>query len=379
MGAYTRHHFVPQFYLRNFAIDANVRQIGLFNLPNGKFVRATSIRDQAQRKKLYGEGGGEQALCDLEGASATVLRRMIERREVPEFGSDDHFTLLVYVLFQAYRTPTAAAELEEFNEQLVKKVASLDERYAPHIDKAGIEMPDAVHRSLQLAAESYPVALDLRYKLLVNKCETPFMTSDHPVVLYNQYIERRQKFGSSSGLACKGLQIFLPLSPEVYLVLFDSEVYRVGGQYWTDTQVATTQGDVESLNVLQTVNMGSQLFFGKSVTEQAIQSLVAKAQPLRLAARSSVTTYPPQYRPDGTSSVLLHSSKTDLRIGLKLFNVVELPSAQGYQLGDRVVHRRDQILCDLHDEFLSLVDQKAYHVSQFRRFMADKMREAGRI
>jgi hypothetical protein len=375
MAAYDRHHFVPQFYLRNFAVDAKARQIGLYNLPGDRFVRSTSIRDQAQRKKLYGTQGGEQALCDLEGAAAAVLRRVIQQGEVPEFQSSDHFTLLIYVLFQAHRTPTAAAELEEFNELLIKKVASYDERLAPYIDKVEITMPDAVRRSLQLAAETYPVALDLRYKLLFNNSAIPFLTSDHPVVLYNQYMERRQKFGSSTGLACKGLQIFLPLSPQLCLILFDPDVYRVGAR--TDVHVATTQSDIESLNLLQAANAGSQLFFGNSATEQMIQSLLAKAQRFRPVARSSVMAYPPKRRLDGTSSTFIHSSKTDLRVGLRLFNVAELPSAQSYELGSRVVHRRDSILCNLHDEFLSLVDRDVYRTSEFSRFLADKYRDTG--
>ena len=375
MGAYRRHHFVPQFYLRNFATDVGARRIGLYHLLAKKFVPAASIRKQAQRERLYGTCGGEQALCDLEGAAASVLRRLLEGGKVPEFQSSEHLTLLIYVILQAHRTPTAAAELEAFNELLVKKVASFDERILPYLDKVKIEMPNAVRRSLQLAAECFPIAYDLRYKLLVNNTGTPFLTSDHPVVLYNQYMERRQKFGSSIGLACRGLQIFLPLSPAVCLIMFDPDVYRVGRR--TDFQVATTPSDVESLNLLQVVNAGSQLFFGTCVTEQAIRLLLARAQPFRRAARSSVTAYPPRQHGDETSGVLIHSSKTDLRLGLRLLNVGELPSAQSYNLGNRVVHRRDPFLCDLHDEFLSLVDRKIYLPSEFSRFVATKIAGPG--
>jgi hypothetical protein len=60
MAENKRHHFVPQFYLRNFANDPRQRQIGLFNIAAGKYVRSTSIRDQAQRKKLYGTEGTEE-------------------------------------------------------------------------------------------------------------------------------------------------------------------------------------------------------------------------------------------------------------------------------------------------------------------------------
>ena len=72
------------------------------------------------------------------------------------------------------------------------------------------------------------------------------------------------------------------------------------------------------------------------------------------------------------SRILLHSSKTDLKTGLKLQSVVELPSAQAYQLGTKVVHARDQFLCDLHEEFLGKVDAKVYRGSEWSRFLEDK-------
>src|SRR5665213_3546236 len=172
MAEYSRHHYVPQFYLRNFAVDTDVevaerRQIALFNVPTSKFVPSTSIRNQAQRKKLYGTGSGEKALSDLEGTSSAIIRRMVDRREVPKWRSGEHFTLLVFVLFQAFRTPTAAAELEDAQEQWVKTVASFDARLAPHLDQVRIRMPDAVKHALHSAALHHPIALDLRYKLLI--------------------------------------------------------------------------------------------------------------------------------------------------------------------------------------------------------------------
>jgi hypothetical protein len=376
MAAYGRHHFVPQFYLRNFAIDDRQRQIALYNVTSEIFVRATSIRNQAQRHKLYGADANEKALSDLEGAASTILKRMINRKEVPKWHSGDHFTLLVYVLFQAQRTPTAAEELRESAEQFVKMIASFESELAPHVNDIKLEMPDAVSHALQLAALHHPIAMDLRYKLLINRTSMPFVTSDHPVVLYNQFMERRRKVGSASGLACKGLQILFPLSPECYLILFDYAVYKVGGRSTTGVQVPVTAADVSSLNLLQAVNAGDQLFFNSRISEQAARALMNAAASCRRGARSSIKAYPEQVQTDGTSSVLLHSSKTDLRIGLKLSNVEELKSARDYRLGSKIVHQRDPVLCDLHDQFIKKVDAKLYRVSEFGKFIEDEQQKA---
>jgi len=64
MAELNRHHFVPQYYLRNFAVDCGPtgpRRIGLFNIPRGLFVRSASIKAQAKRRKLYGDAATETA------------------------------------------------------------------------------------------------------------------------------------------------------------------------------------------------------------------------------------------------------------------------------------------------------------------------------
>jgi hypothetical protein len=75
----------------------------------------------------------------------------------------------------------------------------------------------------------YPLLLDLHNKLLINKTSVEFITSDHPIVMYNQLLTFRT-FGSNCGVACKGLQIFYPLDPKKVLMLYDGQIYRVGSK-----------------------------------------------------------------------------------------------------------------------------------------------------
>jgi hypothetical protein len=92
------------------------------------------------------------------------------------------------------------------------------------------------------------MALDLRWKLLQNKTDLPFITSDHPAVRYNQFLEPRIRSGSNTGLVARGLQMFLPLSPKHVLVLFDSETYKVGGMKLRVMNVDVTHDeDVDEL------------------------------------------------------------------------------------------------------------------------------------
>ncbi|WP_461622080.1 DUF4238 domain-containing protein, partial [Bradyrhizobium sp. 23AC] len=76
-----------------------------------------------------------------------------------------------------------------------------------------------------------------------------FITSDHPVVFYNQYAEHRT-IRSNTGLASKGLQIFYPISPYHIIILYDEAIYKIGAKKSTSVDV-TSVSDVQQLNDLQ--------------------------------------------------------------------------------------------------------------------------------
>ena len=53
-----------------------------------------------------------------------------------------------------------------------------------------------------------------------------FLTSDNPIFKYNQYCEG-VRFSGVTGGGSRGLQIFVPLSPYLHLILYDDRTYRV--------------------------------------------------------------------------------------------------------------------------------------------------------
>lgn len=375
MPANKRHHFVPQFYLRNFSVRQEERQIGLFNLKNERFVPATSIKTQAQRNRLYGNGEGEQVLSELEGIAAEIVRRSLRTSTVPKRFSPDHHALLVYVLFQMTRTPAAGQEIQDAFEQQVKAMAAQDSQMAPFVNHFDVVVENPVHQAMGIVAQCHPLAADLAYKLLINRTTSTFITSDHPVILYNQFMEHRRAFGSGTGIVCKGLQIFLPLNPRVVLIFYDYDVYRVGGRSLKNQQVAVTEKDVHALNLLQGANAHEQLFFDDSINEETATRIAAKSKVFRPFSRSELKQFE-LCESNGRKSILLHSKKNELRIGLHLSCVEELPSIRHYRLGGQVVHVRDRHLCELHDEFLKKVDAKQYKASEFSNFVNDKAASA---
>jgi hypothetical protein len=191
------------------------------------------------------------------------------------------------------------------------------------------------------AAEICPFVLDLQYKLLENKTGRLFITSDNPTVRYNQFLERRGPQFGTTGWQCKGLQIFLPLGPRHLLMLYDGEVYRVGGRKHLETRVEiTNEWDVEALNILQAANAEDVLYFHAATERQHVLDAVTRAGRHRRADRIEVGEYD-GIGPGGERGRLLMASKVDLRTGLDLLCVGILPSAAGLRLDNPQALLRD--------------------------------------
>jgi hypothetical protein len=370
MSEYSKHHFVPQFSLRQFANDANERQIGTYLLDRGQYIPSTSIRNQAQRAKLYGSIERENVLSQVEGAASAVVRNMVNKLEVPARNSPDHTTLLVHVLFQLTRTPRAAAEVEEGINHLVKNLMSDDPSVAPHVDQVRIKLNQGTLQALSVAAKSIELTIDLHYKLLQNRTNIPFIISDHPVAKYNQFMERRKVDLGGTGFASRGLQLLLPISPQLTLIMYDGDVYRVG-RYPEHDVVDLIEGDVDALNMLQVINAGSQFFFNKRMTMDLAKELVRRSEPWMHKARLTTKEFPqPPKEPDTRRSIVI-TSQNDIRIGLTLSKIVELPSAQKYKITDGASFMRDPNLWRLHSDFEDRVSAGLYDRSQLPRYLDD--------
>lgn len=229
MAVKKRQHYVPQFYLRNFSLRVSEKLISLLHIPSDRYVPKAGIKEQAYEDYFYGRVEIEDALGDVEKVASRVINSAVATDELPPRLSEGHHALLVFTLFQGFRTRAAADEADDEADKLVRAVAGQVPHLKDHLDEVEFSLTNAPAFSLGAAAWCYPVAIDLRYKLLCNRTPVPFITSDHPVVFYNQFLHSRKSFGSNTGLAAKGLQIFLPLSPRHVLVFFDVDVYKVGG------------------------------------------------------------------------------------------------------------------------------------------------------
>lgn len=365
-----RQHYIPRFYLKNFSVGGTYKAIGVFHLITSKYIPRGKLRTQAYKNYFYGKGSEpEQTLSILEGHSAAIIADIIQHKSLPPMLSQEHHNLLLFTILQNSRTPYTAEELNEMADKSIKKVFSKDLKIRNHLDKVKISFRDPMKMALRTAVLTSPITMDLKYKLLDNKTKSPFITSDNPVVYYNQFMETRKPLGATTGLACKGLKIFFPISPKCSIVFYDRDTYKVGNKRDILVNITNMQ-DICMLNMLQCISANESIYFNDQLTERDVRKLVEKTKKYRRKTKMNVSEYPGQKSNQGMSS-LLHFYKSEIKCGLSLSFIKILKKAKAYRLGDRVVHVRDENVYRLHQEFLGFVHRGHYKLTDFDQFVKD--------
>jgi hypothetical protein len=364
-------HFVPRFYLKKFSLQSKGKGIGVFNISSLKFIKRANLYDQASENYFYGSDLRiENTLANLETESANIIKFIIDKQTLPKVDSKDHQMLLLFTIVLFGRTVYTAEMISEAVGKYKKTVSSIDSNALSESERnIDLTLTDAVQESLNIVVSRFPLMRDLWWKLIINETKQPFITSDHPVVLYNQFLEPRKTCGSNVGLASKGLEIFLPLSPKFTLILFDKDVYKVGTRNQTSVKVDSLD-DITALNLLQCINANKNIYFNEDFSEDEIQKLLISAEPYRRQTKANWDQYSTKVENEN-QKILLHLYGSDVKCSLKLSFISLVEKAKSYTLGQKVTHLRNEPLYHLYIKFLELVDQGLYNPSDFYEFMND--------
>jgi Protein of unknown function (DUF4238) len=322
MGKRKEHHFVPQFYLRNFSVDEAKRLIAVYNVENNFTFPRAAITHQAKIKYFYGEDDVlEKRLGDIEGEISSVIKYIIENDSL-SFDIDEYSKLLRFILYQSART---SAHVESTKIALQELNKNLYQYTGRNFDMDVKDMLSYVDRQL-------PYLTHAELFLLINETEIPFVTSDNPVVLYNQFMEmKRHPTGAS--WANKGLQVFLPISPNHMVVLFDPYVYRMGKQDGRGPRQWVVPMDVEYLNSLQYLKCGKLLFYNDKIEPTYIGRLAEKYGNIRLSLSK------PEAHTLGSYNLL---RVADPRIGISFSFTKLTMGAKKWKPGNMAVYLRHQ-------------------------------------
>lgn len=213
-----RQHYVPKFYLKNFSYQNNKTQIGVFNINNSLFIQKAPIKSQGYKKFYYGDDGiVEEALSKIEGQLASVTKNIIETKTLPAKNSDDYDNLLRFVTLTDLRNPVkidgTKSAINEMRDKIMELAPNTDtDRFVPRISHE-----EAIKMAISHIESTKMMITDLECKIVLNSTQIPFISSDFPIIKYNQYLESKRWPASKTGYGLTGLQIFVPLNSQIIL------------------------------------------------------------------------------------------------------------------------------------------------------------------
>lgn len=355
------HHYVPQFYLRLFSSDRNLvekpKRIHLFNIKSNLIRENVGLADQCYKRKFYGNTDEvEDALSKVEGDYSQLLSRIIKFEKLPPRDTLERQLLLDFVIVQNLRTKLHVDFQEDIWDGLMKSFLreNIDHMNAEQwenvlgkgeapitkedLDNYKISFGNSAILSLSLANETTRYAAsDLAMHLILSGGEDCFITSDNPVVLYNQYFQGMKDM-SFTGFVNAGLQIFLPLSPHCLLVLYDKDIY-----YTQDTS-GITKGispvDLRYINLLQFVNADQNIFFNNIRQIPELEKIYLLSRRYRKEERARTLVFDEEKsRSDMVGSSMIQSYVEDLNISLNLQFIKMKRSRRKLTLRERLVKR----------------------------------------
>lgn len=280
-------HFVPQFFQRYFSYNDNEKTIGMFNVNNKIFRASTPIKTQLYGDYFYGKSGKlETWLSELESKSAPIFRTMWKSEQLPAYESIPQLEMLHFLLILDLRNPIRFNNLQNFEELIKNAKSSITENNIP-TDLIPVlkelQSEEGKIKSLISAVKIVPDLIDLKYKLLKNTTQIPFIISDNPLVLYNQFLEKRKwNFVSQRGYGSKGLQMFLPINDQYMLVLYDADLYKIGNKKEIVVKI-DYQDSINQLNILQFLNSTDTINFNHKASEHYIRTLYEKSMRFKKA------------------------------------------------------------------------------------------------
>lgn len=269
---YENNHYVPQFYLKRFS--NNSKSIGMAEISSQKMVKNASIEKIASKKYLYGKNNKiEEILGQFEGIWAQTIKNIIDLGSISQT-EDIYENILSFIAVSDARTLKIADLYDEFADATVQSISAV-RKGAGKDDfnfqgKIGYEIPNLI--PLQGILTVCNVISDLKLDLIINNTNRGFITSDDPLVKYNQLFVTRQ-YRRNYGFGHVGTQVFIPISPQYCLCLYDDIVYDSKRSENNKILINSTSEVVE-LNKLFLLNAYRQIYYNNKEHSGCIKSLL---------------------------------------------------------------------------------------------------------
>lgn len=261
-------HYVPQFLLRKFG-NGKKDQLNVFDKQTSRSF-PTNAKNVASESRFYDfriedrDATLEPKLAQIEGATKPLLERILDRDSASVVTDAERELLSTFLAVQFTRTKAFREQVLDLPRMLGEHLRSRSEAR----DDLGeieqfIKLPDENELKIQTAhfmmnapRDFGPHFLDKDWLLIATTREAPFIIGDNPLALQNSI--DMGPYGNL-GLAVKGIEIYLPLSPVRALAM------------WCPSHKQTILSGANTLRQMRVI--GPHLIAGKIRDPEGIERL----------------------------------------------------------------------------------------------------------
>lgn len=256
MAEKKRQHFVPQFYMRNFANDKG--GLTIYNISKDSIISDAPYSSQCYKDYFYGKDLCiEDMLSKLELNWNTVIKKMIAHNPLD---TGDIEYIKQFALFQrqrtlgeySYRKEERHELLRIYGEMLCKYKGFPFDKEVEKICAKYVEKETTPAESVGLSFRLMKYVSDLELLVITYNTKKQLIFSDVPVIAINQF------FSHSIGYGCMGLVLLFPISPHQLAVLYDKKMYPCFKQVQYTS--SDDEDEVDTLNQLQYISAEKAMF-----------------------------------------------------------------------------------------------------------------------
>lgn len=290
-----KEHYVPRCYLRRwknskeqvYVYDKRLKKARINNVYDvacERFYYDIDYHELSEDKIAFLKSIGinpendeqfiEHFLAEyIEESYSKILAKIVDKEVTPWHekncyfvNNQDRLELALFLVFQYIRTKETRDSIVDSSnclEQLLKEMHCSKET----IDQYTIKQKEEqiIQGNLLLDIDHIVDLMqsfwDLTWILGINRTDVPFYTSDNPIGTCPHI---KHPIMSMAGIGSKGVEVFLPLSPNHILLMFDgsyhTEISRYNGRYVSLDDI----DDIEHYNRLCTYNSSRCVFSSNS-------------------------------------------------------------------------------------------------------------------
>lgn len=230
MARFTKQHYVPKFYLKNFC------------QPDGTIYCYDKLRDKSFKSNLnniahenffydipeLAPATVENSMAQKERIFSKVLKYIIQRKSLEGIRPDTKEVFFLFIATQMVRTNEFRNEVKDGYERLANIMAKDRGIKIPEHLKIYITDDSAKKLHLKMLLNPdvvFSFARSLRSRkwvILENNTGEPLWCSDHPIAFFNFF-----SYPGNMGILSPGVDIHFPISDRLCLTSYDPTMTRM--------------------------------------------------------------------------------------------------------------------------------------------------------